>query len=139
EGYHGAGAESTVRVELCEEALRLVGVLLEHPVAATPATLALAALLHLHGARLPSRLSASGDLHAFADQDRSQWDQALIARGQSLLERSAAGDAVTEYHLEAAIAWLHATTRRPEDTDWQEIVRIYDALLAVHPSPVIAL
>jgi predicted RNA polymerase sigma factor len=139
EGYHGAGAESAVRAELCEEAIRLVGVLLDHPAAATPPTHALAALMHLHAARLPGRLDDGGRLHPFAEQDRSKWNRGLVAQGQGLLERSATGVEITVYHVEAAIAWHHAAAPRAEDTDWESIVALYDALLTLQPSPVVAL
>lgn len=139
EGYHGACAESAIRADLCEEAIRLTDVLLEHPSAETPAAYALAALMHLHAARLPARLDDGGGLHAFADQDRSKWNRARVARGQALLERSATGAEVTAYHLEAAIAWHHTAAPRTEDTDWRSIVALYDTLLQLLPSPVVAL
>jgi predicted RNA polymerase sigma factor len=139
EGYHGASAESPVRVELCDEAIRLAELLVEHPLASTPATLALAGLMHLHAARLPARVDGSGNLNPLVDQDRALWDGRLIARGQELLERSAAGSEVTEYHVEAAIAAVHARAARAEDTDWDQIVSLYDALLVLRPSPVVAL
>ena len=139
EGYHGASAESAVRAELCREAMRLAALLREHPSAATPATYALSALMCLHAARLPARLDASGDLRSLFDQDRSQWDAHLIAEGQKLLDLSASGPELTEYHLEAAIAWVHAIAPRAEDTDWGMIVSLYDKLMAIRPSPVVAL
>lgn len=108
EGYHGASSESAVRVELCGEALRLAGLLRRHPLAATPATLALGALMCLHAARLPGRVDASGELHTLFEQDRLRWDAQLIAEGQRLLDLSATGSDLTEYHVEAAIASVHA-------------------------------
>src|SRR5215470_9201221 len=138
EGYHGASAEA-VRAELCHEALRLVALLAEHPPAATPTTAALAALMCLHAARLPARVDEAGDLSALVDQDRSRWDRRLIAEGLALLERSAAGTEVSPYHIEAAIAAAHAAAPSLEDTDWSEIVSLYDRLLALEPSPVVAL
>ena len=80
EGYHGASAESAVRVELCHEAMRLRALLVEHPLASTPATHALAALMCLHAARLPARVDAAGNLSSLFEQDRSRWDPALVAR-----------------------------------------------------------
>ena len=139
EGYHGASTESAVRTDLCREAIRLAGVLRRHPLASTPATLALGALMLLHAGRLPSRLSASGDLHSLFEQDRSQWDTALIAEGRRLLDLSATGTELTEYHLEAAIAAVHADAPSAEQTDWPRIVALYDMLLAMRPSPVVAL
>jgi len=139
EGYHGASTESAVRVELCHEAMRLTALLVEHPLASTPATHALAALMHLHAARLPARVDVSGNLSSLFEQDRSRWDGALVAEGQRLLERAAAGPAVTEYHVEAAIAAVHTCAPRAEDTNWRQIVALYDALLTIRPSPVVAL
>ena len=139
EGYHGASPEAAVRAELCREALRLTGLLLEHPVAATPATSALAALMCLHAARLPARLDAAGHLSVLAGQDRSRWDPELMAEGQRLLDLSARGPELTEYHVEAAIAAVHAAAARLEDTNWGQIVSLYDMLLAIRPSPVVAL
>jgi RNA polymerase sigma factor (sigma-70 family) len=139
EGYHGASPESAVRVELCREALRLVMLLVDHPFAATPATHALAALLCLDAARLPARVDTSGNLSSLYDQDRSRWDPDLVAEGQRLLDLSATGAKLTEYHLEAAIAAVHANAHRVEDTNWGQIVALYDQLLTIRPSPVVAL
>jgi RNA polymerase sigma-70 factor (ECF subfamily) len=139
EGYHGASAEGAVRVELCHEALRLTALLLEHPPAATPETSALAALMSLHAARLSTRLDSAGDLSPLFDQDRSRWDARLIAQGLSLLERSAAGRELTPYHIEAAIAASHASAPCVDGTDWSTIVSLYDRLMAIAPSPVVAL
>src|SRR6202030_1667071 len=121
EGYHGASAGSAVRVELCREAMRLAMLLVEHPFASTTATHALAALMCLHAARLPARVDASGNLSSLVDQDRSQWDPALVAEGQRLLGLSAIGARLTEYHVEAAIAAVHANAHRAQDTNWGQI------------------
>jgi RNA polymerase sigma-70 factor (ECF subfamily) len=139
EGYHGASPESAVRAELCREAMRLATLLFEHPLAATPATHALAALLWLHAARLPARLDATGQLSLLADQDRSRWDPELIAEGRRLLELSASGRELSEYHVEAAIAAMHVSAARVEDTDWAGIVALYDLLMGIRPTPVVAL
>jgi RNA polymerase sigma factor (sigma-70 family) len=139
EGYHGASPESAVRADLCREAMRLTAILLEHPFGVTPATYALAALMHLDAARLSTRTDSSGNLSSLFDQDRSLWDSKLIAEGQRLLDLSATGPDLTEYHLEAAIAWVHATAGRIEDTNWGQIVALYDTLMTIRPSPVVAL
>jgi RNA polymerase sigma-70 factor (ECF subfamily) len=128
-----------VRVELCHEALRLAMLLVEHPVAATPSTHALAALMCFHAARLPARVDTSGNLSSLYDQDRSRWAPDLVAEGQRLLDLSATGAEVTEYHVEAAIAAVHANAHRAEDTNWGQIVALYDRLLTIRPSPVVAL
>jgi RNA polymerase sigma factor (sigma-70 family) len=139
EGYHGASPESAVRAELCREAMRLANLLLEHPFAATPAAHALAALMCFDAARLPARVDASGQLSALFDQDRTRWDLHLVDEGQRHLDLSAAGTELTEYHVEAAIAWVHAMAHRAEDTDWARIVSLYDTLMTLRPSPVVAL
>jgi RNA polymerase sigma factor (sigma-70 family) len=139
EGYHGASAETAVRAELCREAMRLVALLLGHPLGATPASYALASLMSLHAARLPGRTDASGNLSSFFDQDRSQWDSQRIAEGLKLLELSATGPELTEYHVEASIAAMHAGSPSAEATDWESVVSLYDQLLAIRPSPIVAL
>jgi RNA polymerase sigma factor (sigma-70 family) len=139
EGYHGASPDAAVHAELCWEAMRLARHLREHPRGATPATHALAALMCLHAARLPGRLDAAGDLHSLLDQDRARWDGALIREGQRLLDVSASGRELTPYHVEAAIAWVHAQAPSMEETDWGQIVSFYDTLMRIQPSPVVAL
>jgi len=139
EGYHGASPESAVRAELCHEAIRLTALLLEHPLAATPATYALAALMCLHAARLPARVDASGNLSSLFHQDRSRWDPTLATEGQRFLDLSATGSELTEYHVEAAIASVHAMADCTEDTDWRKIVSLYDILLTIRSSPIVAL
>src|SRR6202051_1436764 len=115
EGYHGASAETVVRLELCREAMRLTAILLDHPIGTTPVTYALAALMSLHAARLPARVDAAGNLVALCDQDRSRWDQELAVEGMKLLELSATGSELAEYHIEAAIALVHARALCMED------------------------
>jgi RNA polymerase sigma-70 factor (ECF subfamily) len=139
EGYHGASPEAAVRTELCGEARRLTVVLLEHPLGATPATYALAALMSLDSARLPARLDGTGNLVALADQDRSKWDREQVTEGLRFLELSASGSNLTAYHIEAAIASIHATAARIQDTDWATIVWLYDILMTKRPSPIVAL
>jgi RNA polymerase sigma-70 factor (ECF subfamily) len=138
EGYHGAGA-AVVRAELCRDAMRLVRLLVDHASSATPATHALAALMYLDAARLPGRTDEAGNLTALFAQDRSKWDPELLDEGMKLLEASATGGELTAYHLEAGIAGYHASAARAEETQWAEIVALYDALLRVRPSPVVAL
>ena len=139
EGYHGASRESAVRIDLCTEAMRLTSLLRDYPPADSPETAALASLMCLHAARLPARVDAAGDLQVLLDQDRSRWDARLVAEGLALLERSAAGTEVTSYHVEAAIAAAHASASSLETTDWTLIVSLYDRLMTVAPSPVVAL
>jgi RNA polymerase sigma factor (sigma-70 family) len=138
EGYHGAGA-AAVRTELCHDAIRLVALLARHPPAATPATHALGALLCLHAARLPARLDDAGDLIPLREQDRTRWDERLVTEGRRLLDLSATGPELTDYHVEAAIASVHADTSISDDERWDRIVSLYDTLLAIRRSPVVAL
>jgi len=133
EGYHGASAETAVRVELCGEAMRLTALLLEHALGATPVTYALAALMCLDAARLPTRVDAA------VDQDRSKWDQQLVVEGLRFLELSARGSELSEYHVEAAIASIHSCALCTEDTDWETIVSLYDTLMTIRPTPIVAL
>ncbi|HEX4643941.1 MAG TPA: sigma-70 family RNA polymerase sigma factor [Candidatus Acidoferrales bacterium] len=139
EGYHGASAESAVRADLCHEAMRLVALLSQHPLGKTPATNALSALMCLNAARLPARLDSSGNLTVLLQQNRSQWDQELVGEGLKLLELASTGTALSEYHVEAAIAAVHMKATSAADTDWTSIVSLYDMLLSLHPSPIVAL
>lgn len=139
EGYHGASAECAVHVELCQEAMHLTAMVLQHPLGATPDCYALAALMSLNRARLPARLTTSGKLNSLFEQDRSLWDQKLVSEGLQLLELSATGSNATEYHIQAAIAAVHATAPSVEETDWGKIVSLYDALMKIGPSPIVAL
>jgi RNA polymerase sigma factor (sigma-70 family) len=139
EGYHGSSPAAVVRTELCREALRLACFLAAHPLGSTPPTLALCALMHLDAARLPARLDASGDLSSLLDQDRSRWDAKMIAAGREWLERSSTGAEISRYHVEAAIAAEHAAAASFEETDWNAILSLYDRLMTIAPSPIVAL
>ena len=136
EGYHGASA---VRTELCREAMRLGALLTENPLVASPVTYALCALMSLHAARSPARLDQDGDLIDLAHQDRSRWDIELIGKGNELLDRSAFGTELSDYHVEAAIAAVHSNALHAEDTDWGGLIWLYDMLMTIRPSPVVAL
>jgi RNA polymerase sigma factor (sigma-70 family) len=139
EGYHGASARAVVRADLCREAIRLTQLLAKHSLAATPATHALLALMYLDAARLPARLDPAGNLTTLFDQDRSRWDRSMIAEGVAWLERSATGPQMSRYHVEAAIAAVHSQAQTIGETDWGEIVSHYDRLMAIAPSPIVAL
>lgn len=139
EGYHGTSEETVIREELCREALRLVRLLVEHAPAATPATLALGALMYLHAARLPGRTNEIGELVSLADQDRSRWDTRLVAEGLALLGGASVGTELSCYYVEAAIAGLHASAPSAAATRWDEIVRLYAVQMRIAPSPVVAL
>lgn len=139
EGYHGGSAQKAVRAELCREAMRLAELLLHNPLVSTPASFALCALMWLHAARLPARVDGDGELISLAHQDRSRWDARLIGIGNNFLNCSASGSELSEYHIEAAIAAVHSNSSKAEDTDWERIVWLYDTLMTIRPSPVVAL
>jgi predicted RNA polymerase sigma factor len=139
EGYHGAAASGAIRLELCQEALRLTRLLGDYAPAATPTTAALAALMCLNAARLPARVDAEGELLALFAQDRARWDLELVAQGLALFEASASGSELSQYHVEAAIAVAHASAPSFAETDWAAVVGLYDRLVQVAPSPVVAL
>jgi predicted RNA polymerase sigma factor len=128
-----------VREGLCGEARRLATLLAGHPVTGVAEAKGLLALMCLLAARLPARRDAQGDLVPLDEQDRARWDAALNARGLTALAESAADGAVSEMHLEAAIAAHHAVAPSVAATDWPAIVALYDRLAALRPSPVVAL
>ncbi len=137
EGYFATEGASLVRGELCVEALRLgrlVAELLDDPEA-----LGLVALMLLHEARRKTRVDAAGDLVLLEDQDRALWDRAHITEAQALIVRSLGMRRIGPYSLQAAIAALHVEAARAADTDYTQIVALYDVLLRVEPSPVVAL
>ena len=139
EGYAAREGDDLVRTDLCGEALRLARLLAGSPEAATPAAHALVALFALQSARLPSRIDAGGEVVLLDDQDRSLWDHRLITLGFEHLDASAEGTVISAYHVEAAIAAAHAGAARACDTPWDVILRLYDDLLAINPSPLVAL
>ena len=139
EGYKASSGEKLVRVELCEEAIRLTVLLAQHPAGNHPKTHALLALMLFNAARLAAREDDRGNLLRLEEQDRTRWDQAMIASGMSHLRESAAGGVVSEYHLQAGIAACHATAKDYQSTDWAKILSLYDRLMEFEDSPVVAL
>jgi RNA polymerase sigma factor (sigma-70 family) len=139
EGYKASSGEKLVRVEICEEAIRLASLLAEHASGNQPRTHALLALMLLNAARTPSRVDADGNLLRLQDQDRARWDQAMIAQGMRHFAQSAAGVEINEYHLQAGIAACHCAAKDYESTDWQQILSLYDHLVEFDDSPVVAL
>lgn len=139
EGYKASAGERLLREDLCQEAVRLTSLLVAHPAGKTPRSHALLALMFLTAARFPSRLDAQGDLLRLDDQDRSQWDQSLIGQGLWHLAAAAQGTELSEYHLQAGIAAIHCMAADYPSTDWGRILRHYDELDRIRPSPVVAL
>jgi len=138
EGYHSQ-SEALVRVDLLEDAMRFVKLLTEFPPTDQPPVRALLALMCFQTARIDSRFDPSGSPIRLPDQDRNRWRQPLIRQGIHLLLQSATGDVLTPYHLEAAIAHEHAIAPSYAETNWRQMLHYYDLLLALEPSPVVAL
>ncbi len=138
EGYASTRGERHVRTDLCAEAIRLgrlVRALLAPPRAEVTGLLA---LMLLHDSRREARQDAAGDLVVLEEQDRSLWDQRQIAEALPLVDEALRGDA-GPYAIQSAIAALHCQVPRPEDTDWPQILSLYDVLERIQPSPIVSL
>jgi RNA polymerase sigma-70 factor (ECF subfamily) len=137
EGYSASSGEELTRADLCLEAIRLGRLLVA--LLPEPEAMGLLALMLLQESRRGARANAAGDVVTLEEQDRSGWDRELIAEGVALVERALASRRFGPYSLQAAIAAVHAEAPSTPATDWNEIVGLYDALLALDPSPVIEL
>jgi RNA polymerase sigma factor (sigma-70 family) len=139
EGYSATSGENWLRPELCGEALRLGRVLAA--IAPGEAEVhGLVALMEFNSSRLKARVAPGGSIVVLANQDRRQWDRLLIARGEAALRRAGQLSPTRgPYALQAAIAACHARAFRPEETDWEEVVLLYDALASATPSPIVEL
>ena len=138
EGYAASAGDRLVREELCEEAVRL-GRLLADLMPDEPEVQGLLALMLLLHARRAARTTAAGELVRLADQDRSRWDRKLIADGQAIVRRCLARSRPDPYQIQAAINAVHSDAPDVERTDWRQIVRLYDQLMVLAPSPIVAL
>jgi RNA polymerase sigma-70 factor (ECF subfamily) len=137
EGYSASSGAQLTRHDLSSEAIRLGRLLVE--LLPEAEAIGLLALMLLHESRRQARSSAQGELVLLEDQDRSLWNQEQIAEGLELVERALTSRRFGPYTLQAAIAAVHAEATSPSQTDWSEIVGLYDVLLRVEPSPVIEL
>lgn len=137
-GHTSPAGDSLQRVELCDEAVRLARLIAEL-MPDEPEAVGLLALLLLLESRRPARTAPNGSLVLLPDQDRSQWDRALIAEGQSLVRACLRRNAPGPYQIQAAINAVHADTADGSTTDWAQIVALYDHLMAIAPTPVVAL
>jgi RNA polymerase sigma-70 factor, ECF subfamily len=138
EGYTASAGDALIRTELCAEAVRLARLLAEL-MPDEPEVLGLLALLLLTEARRPARTGADGSLVRLADQDRARWDRARIAEGHELVRACLRRNRPGPYQLQAAIAAVHTDAPTAADTDWRQILALYDQLMIVAPTPVVAL
>ena len=139
EGYAASQGEALVRRELCVEAIRLARLLRGLLPAPELEMDALLALMLLHDSRRDARTGPDGDLVLLADQDRALWNRAQIDEGRALVAATLRHAPPGPYAIEAAIAAVHASAAHAQDTDWRQIAALYDRLVAIHPSPVVAL
>ena len=137
EGYAASSAESLIRTELCNEAIRLARLILE--LLPDSEVMGLLALMLLHESRRTARLTHDGDIVLLQDQDRSVWDQSMIAEGKRLVANALATRNFGTYTIQAAISAIHADASTPEATDWRQIVALYDLLMKVENSPIVEL
>jgi RNA polymerase sigma-70 factor (ECF subfamily) len=139
QGYSSYDASRDARRELCFEAVRLAQLLVSQPTSSQSSSWALLALLHLHSARMATRLDSSGELLMLHEQDRTAWDRHQIQLGLHCLQRSWEGDEYGRYHAEAAVLAEHCLAPSFEATRWQEIVEIYELVEQIEPSPLYTL
>ncbi|HVU93841.1 MAG TPA: sigma-70 family RNA polymerase sigma factor [Puia sp.] len=138
EGYYSESQDTVLREDLCAEAMRLTELLLGDRSTQVPAVDALFSLMCFHASRFPARKGENGEMILYGDQDESRWDRQLIARGAFHLHRASQGNVLTKYHLEASIAYRH--TMKPDTIEkWENILQLYNHLLAMVYSPVAAL
>ena len=138
EGYRASSGDSLVRVDLCDEAVRLCRVLTAL-MPDEPEVAGLLALMLLSNARRPARVAADGSVVLLADQDRSRWDAGLIAEGHGLVRRCLRRGRPGPYQIQAAINAVHCDAPSAQDTDWSQILALYEQLMAIAPTPVVAL
>ena len=138
EGYTASSGERLVRDDLCKEAIRL-GRLLSELMPNEPEITGLLALMLLIESRRATRTTAAGDLVVLAEQDRSGWDRGLIAEGQALVRKCLHRNRPGPYQIQAAINAVHSDATAAAATDWRQIVQLYDQLVSIDPSPIVAL
>jgi len=138
EGYAASAGDRLIRDDLCAEAIRL-GRLLHELMPDEPEVMGLLALMLLIESRRSARTTADGAMVRLAEQDRTSWDRALIAEGQALVRRCLVIGRPGPYQLQAAVNAVHADAARAEQTDWRQILALYDLHLSIAPSPIVAL
>ncbi len=139
EGCAATSGDQLIRDEVAAEAIRLARMIAAHPAIAVPRAWALLALMLMHAARFPARVDSDGTPFLLREQDRRKWSRPMIAEGMRALDRASAGDRITAFHLEAGIAACHAAATSWDATNWPQIVGLYDDLLDLTRSPVVAM
>jgi RNA polymerase sigma-70 factor (ECF subfamily) len=139
EGYNSSHPDLLIRDDLCQEAMRLAYILTTNTTTNFPKTNALLSLMCFQASRLQSRLDDKGNIILLKYQDRSKWYKPLIERGALYLELASETDDVSPYHIEAAIASLHAVAPAFDKTDWRSIYDLYESLYKLQPAPIVAL
>jgi RNA polymerase sigma-70 factor (ECF subfamily) len=138
EGYYSISQNTTLRKDLCAEAMRLNYLLIQNETTNLPETNALMALMCFHASRFEARTNENGEIILYQDQDESLWNQELIERGTYFLSKSSTGNLVSKYHLEAGIAYWH-TQKKDSAQKWQQILELYNNLIILEYSPIVAL
>ncbi|MEM9339953.1 MAG: sigma-70 family RNA polymerase sigma factor [Bacteroidota bacterium] len=139
EGYKSAEGDQLIREELCLEAIRINRVLLDSELCNTPSANALMALMYFHSSRFNARMDENGEFISLEDQDRSLWNQPMIQTGTHYLNHATKSDDVNDYIIQAAISSLHCQASSFEETNWPEILKLYDFQLKINSSPIIRL
>jgi len=138
EGYYSTSQNTTLRKDLCAEAMRLNYLLIQNQATNLPAANALMALMCFHSSRFEARTSESGEIILYQDQDEKLWNQELIDRGTYFLGKSSIGNTLSKYHLEAGIAYWH-TLKSDTSEKWKHILELYNHLIILEYSPIVAL
>lgn len=136
EGYSATEGDHLIRQDLCDESIRLASLLANHRAGDFPKTHALLSLMYFQASRSAARVDAEGNLLLLSEQDRSLWDREKIWRGFNHLDQASSGDELSQYHLEAGIASVHAMASSYDKTNWREILSLYDTLIVIQPSPI---
>ncbi len=138
EGYYSSSPNTTLRKELCLEAMRLNYLLVENELTNTPSANALLSLMCFHSSRFEARINLKGEIILYDNQDEQLWDNELITKGEYYLNKASQGKQVTKYHLEAAMAYWH-TNKKDTAEKWENILQLYNKLLQLEYSPIAAL
>jgi RNA polymerase sigma factor (sigma-70 family) len=138
EGYYSTSQNTTLRKDLCIEAIRLNVLLVDNELTNTPQTNALLALMCFHSSRFEARINLQGEIVLYEEQDETLWNRELIDRGEYYLNKAASGKKLSKYHLEAAIAFWH-TQKKDTPEKWENILQLYNRLLQIEYSPMAAL